>query len=150
MDKPTSMSVKDYLMRKQSVRTNKPLKIIEAVIEHQLQGANEALKDKNSIELSGFGKLIFNIKKAQKKLEKQYSKERWFSKELLNDLSDTKRKSVELKLENTRKAIESIKPKLHGIHTNIGGLEEQADSSFTFEGDDRGSLEGEDDNLQGV
>ncbi len=129
MDKPVSMSVKDYLMRKQSVRTNKPLKIIEAVIEHQLQGANEALKDKNSIELSGFGKFIFNIKKAQKKLDKHYSKDRTFSKQLLlPDLTEARKKSLELKLENTRKTIESIKPKLHGFCTDVGGLEKQTEN----------------------
>jgi len=113
MDKPISMSVKDYLMRKMSVRTNKPLKIIEAVIDHQMQGANEALKENNTVELSGFGKFIFNIKKAQKKLEKNLSKERVFRKLLLEpNITETRRKSLELKLENTIKFIESIKPKL--------------------------------------
>ena len=135
-------------MRKQSVRTNKPLKIIEAVIEHQLQGANEALKDKNTIELSGFGKFIFNVKKAKKKLDKNLSKEKFFRNALEeHDITESKKKSVSLKLENTIKTIESIKPKLHGIFTDIGGVEKQTDSSQRPEGDDRECLSGENKDL---
>ena len=135
------MSVKDYLMKKMSVRTNKPLKIIEAVIEYQFHGANEALKDNNSVELSGFGKFLFNTKRAQKKLDKNLSKEIIFRKLLLEpDITETKKKSLQHKLENTIKFIESIKPKLHGIQSNIGGVEEQVDSSKGYEGDDRDSV----------
>jgi len=66
MDKPQSMSVKDYIMRVQSVRTNTPLKIIEAVVDFQFEDANKALSLPNvhSIEISGFAKFSFNMKKA--------------------------------------------------------------------------------------
>lgn len=151
MDKPYSMSVKDYLMRKMSVRTNTPLKIIEAVIDHQLQGANEALKNKNTIELSGFGKFIFNVKKAHKKLDKQLSKEKQFKFLLLvPGITEAKKKSLELKLENTLKTIESIKSKLHGVESNSGRVEEQANSPQRAEGADRADFPREDGDLQGV
>lgn len=138
-------------MRKMSVRTNTPLKIIEAVIEHQLQGANEALKEKNTIELSGFGKFIFNVKKAHKKLEKQYSKVQYFTTLLqAPDLTELKKKSLELKLENTLKVIESIKPKLHGVESNLGRVEESTPTTKGLEGADRNHLPTEDGDLQGV
>jgi len=138
MDKPISMSVKDYLMRKMSVRTNRPLKIIEAVIEYQLQGANEALKTNNSVEISGFGKFIFNVKKAQKKYDKHLSKENIFRNLLENpSLTDIKKTSLLLKLENTLKFIESLKPKLYGNQQDGGGMEKQIDSSKGPERTDR-------------
>lgn len=115
MDKPTSMSVKDYLVRILSARMNTPLKIIEAVVSHQLDGLNRAIQADNvfSAEMSGFGKFLFNHKKAQKKMMKNLSKEVTFTRLLENpDLTDKQRASYTLKLENTRKWINGIKPKL--------------------------------------
>lgn len=115
MDKPISMSVKDYLIRVMSLRTNIPVKTIEAVVKHQMDTINQAIQkdDVFTVEISGFGKWIFNHKKAQKKLEKNYSKEKFFSEALEKpNLSDRQRESLTLKLENTRKWIEGIKPKI--------------------------------------
>lgn len=115
MDKPISMSVKDYLIRVMSVRTNTPVKIIEAVVSHQIDGVNKAIQTPgiHSVEMSGFGKWLFNHKKLQRKWEKNLSKERVFLN-ILNkpDLTDRQKASYTLKLENTRKWMEGIKPKL--------------------------------------
>lgn len=37
---------------------------------HQFNSAHEALRANNTIEISGFGKFIFNTKKAERRLEK--------------------------------------------------------------------------------
>ena len=60
-NKPISMSMKDYLIRVQSVKAMMSEKIIEAVVNHQFQSASLAMRTNNSIELSGFGKFYFNI-----------------------------------------------------------------------------------------
>lgn len=115
MDKPISTSVRDYLIKKMSVRMNIPSKIIEAIVAHQMEGINKAIQSDNkfSVEISGFGKWVFNHKKALKKFEKNLSKERVFLKLLENpDLTDRQRASYTLKLENTRKWMEGIKPKI--------------------------------------
>lgn len=114
-DKPISTSVKEYLIKRMSVRTNTPFKTIEAIINHQMNGINKAIQADNvfSVEISGFGKWIFNHKKAEKKYIKNLSKERVF-KELLEkpDLTDKQVGSYTLKLENTIKWIGGIKPKI--------------------------------------
>lgn len=115
MDKPLSMSVKDYLIRKMSVRMNIPAKTIEAVVDHQMAEINKAIQadDKFSVEMSGFGKFLFNHKKAQKKYEKQLSKEKLFLSKLEDPtLSEKQRSSYKLKLEIARNWMERIKPKL--------------------------------------
>jgi nucleoid DNA-binding protein len=115
MDKPVSMSTKEYLIRKMSVRTNTPIKVIEAVVAHQMQGLNLAIQDDNifTAEISGFGKFIFNYKKAEKKYEKNLSKETLFTNALGKpDISDKQRNSYLLKLENTKSWMEGIKTKL--------------------------------------
>ncbi len=125
-------------MRIMSVRTNTPLKTIEAVIDFQMQGANEALVNNYIVELSGFGKFLFNQKKAQKKMEKNISKVAYFESLLLNpDITETKKASVTLKLENTIKFIEGLKPKLDGIQQTTGGLGEQCAPELRTEGIDR-------------
>ena len=44
--------------------------VINQVVKHQFDSAHQALKDNNTIEISGFGKFAFNVKKAEKRLEK--------------------------------------------------------------------------------
>jgi nucleoid DNA-binding protein len=138
MDKPTSMSVKDYLIRIMSVKLMLSEKTIEAVVNHQFQSANVALVDNDSVEISGFGKFFFNKKKAQKKMDKMFSKAEVFTKQA-NDigLSDQKRASANVKLNNTLLGIEALKPKLHVEHqSDLRGVEEQVDSFGEYEGTD--------------
>ena len=138
MDKPTSMSVKDFLIRKLSVQLMTAEKTIESVVNHQFQSANLALQDSESVEISGFGKFYFNKKKAERKMEKMLSKAALFEKQT-NDssLSEQKRKSAANKLANTLVGIETLKPKLHAeLCTDLRGVEEQASSANSFEGAD--------------
>ena len=113
MDKPLSMSDKDYLIRVMSIKTNTPVAIIDAVISHQFEAANEALKTNNTIELSGFGKFVFKLKKAQNKLQRNINKKEYWEKALEDtSLTEQKRQSYTNKLNNTIKEIEVLKTKL--------------------------------------
>lgn len=133
------MSVKDFLVRKLSVQLMTSEKTIEAVVNHQFQSANIAMQENETIEMSGFGKLYFNKKKAQKKMDKMLSKAALFTKQTNNaELSEQKRTSAANKLANTLIGIETLKPKLHAEHlcTDLRGMEEQAGSPSSFEGAD--------------
>lgn len=44
-----------------------PERIVESVITHQYQSASNALTNNHSVEIAGFGKLLLNKKKAEKK-----------------------------------------------------------------------------------
>ena len=59
--KPKSMSMKDFLIRVQAVKMMKSEKTIEAVVNHQFQSTNLAMRTNNSVELSGFGKFFFSV-----------------------------------------------------------------------------------------
>ena len=105
--------MKDWLIRKLAPKLLLSEKTIEAVINHQFQSANEAMLNNKTVEISGFGKLIFNDKKAIKKMD-MYRK---IEKALLNilsqpDLSEAKKRTTEMKLQSTRHNIEVLKPKL--------------------------------------
>lgn len=129
MDKPVSLSMKDWLIRKLAPKMLLSEKTLEAVINHQFQSANEALSQNKTVEISGFGKLIFNDKKAVKKME-TYRK---IEKALLNilsqpDVSEAKRRATELKLQTTHNNIEALKPRLHENQflPDLRGVEEQS------------------------
>lgn len=128
MDKPVSLPMKDWLIRKLAPKLMISEKTLEAVINHQFQSANEALLNNKSVEISGFGKLIFNDKKAVKRME-MYKQ---IEKALLNilsqpDLPEAKKRATEMKLQTTKSNIEALKPKLHEnqLLPDIRGVEEQ-------------------------
>ena len=150
MDKPISMSVKDFLIRKLAVKMMMSEKTLEAVINHQFQSANAAMKDNYSVEISGFGKFIFNHKKAWKKLEKAESKIVLFTK-LANDpsLSEQRRKSAANKLANTIATKEALILKLqtNELSSDLRGMEESLDPCIRYEGEDRGSEQNEDGDM---
>lgn len=138
MDKPQSLSVKDFLIRTLAVKLLVSEKVIEKVVSHQFNEAHLALQKNDTVEISGFGKFYFNRKKAEKKMEKLLSKQRMFESKLAQeDISEQKKSSYTTKLANTLADIEFLKPKLDDkLFTDLRGLEEQADSPLSFEGFD--------------
>lgn len=132
MDKPVSLSVKDWIVRKMAVSMMVSEKTLDAVITHQFQSANEALATCNSVELSGFGKFFFNYKKAVKKMEKMLAQRQHLLNQLDTPIDGRKREVVIIKIESLTAAIGILKPKIdeNKFLTDVRGVEEQADSSI--------------------
>lgn len=148
-NKPQSMTVKDWIIRKLAPKMMINEKTIEAVVNHQFQGANEALSKHKSLEISGFGKWIFNEKKAIKTMAKFESQKALFEKMLQQeDLTDRKRQSLILKLQTALDGIRDLKPKLYENSTDLRGVEEQSISSQGDGRSDQDSGRGENADLQ--
>lgn len=149
VEKPISMSVKDFLIRQMAVKMMITEPIIEAVVNHQYQSALEAMPKSMSIELSGFGKMYFNVGRTLRKWEKMHSKVATFTR-IANDPEETeqRRKSATNKLNNTLAQIEHLKPRIDEIIASAGRMEEQADSPSQYEGADRGGEQGEDGDMR--
>jgi hypothetical protein len=128
MDKPISMSVKDYLVRTLAVKMMISEKTIETVVNHQFQSANEAMDTNNSIEISGFGKFYFNEKKAQKRLVDLNRKKNLMLEFIASDeTSEQKKRSSHVTLEKTEALINLLKSKItyeDQLLSDIRGLEE--------------------------
>ncbi len=128
MDKPISMSVKDYLVRTLAVKMMISEKTIETVINHQFQSANEAMDTNNSIEISGFGKFYFNEKKAKKRLEDLTRKKNLMLEFLASaETSEQKKRSSQVTLEKTEALINLLKSKItyeDQLLSDLRGLEE--------------------------
>lgn len=119
---------------------------LDAVISHQFQSANQAMSNVKSVEISGFGKFVFNDKKALKKMEKLLSQKALFER-LMNDetLSNQRRNNAKLKYESAVLNISVLKPKLTNNETesDLRGMEEQASSTSSDKGIDKNDISGE-------
>jgi nucleoid DNA-binding protein len=128
MDKPISMSVKDYLVRTLAVKMLTSEKTIETVINHQFQSANEAMDLNNSLEISGFGKFYFNEKKATKRLGQLNAKKQAIEKIISDETtSEQKRRSSQVTLEKTEALINLLKTKTtyeDQLLSDLRGVEE--------------------------
>ena len=124
-NKPVSLSVKDWIIRKLAPKMLLGEKTIEAVINHQFQEANIALSKHKSLEISGFGKFFFNEGKAVRQMAKYESQLALFTKKLEDEtLTEQKRKSYELKLQIAKDCIRDLKPRMYAF-TDLRGMEEQ-------------------------
>ena len=132
MERPKSLTIKDFLIRKMSVRMLIRVFTLDAIVSHQFQSANQAMTSTKSVEISGFGKFVFNDKKAVKKMEKLLSQKALFER-LMNDdsLSEQRRNNARLKYESVTLNISVLKPKItnNEIKSDIRGMEEQASST---------------------
>jgi len=135
MDKPISLSVKDYIIRKMAVKLLKSEKVIETVVNHQFTSTNNALLTNNSVEISGFGKFFFNTKKAHKKLDKMFAQKAALQRQLVNpEVSEKRKETAKAKLSSLEIAIEILKPKIDvRPQQDLRGVEEQSDSPSSFE-----------------
>ena len=127
MDKPRHLSMKDYLVRTLAVKLRIPEKTIDAVISHQFNSANEAMMTNNSIEISGFGKFLFNKKKAEKKMADLLRIKTLLENRINTPGGDTPQNRV--KLESVMQNIATLKPKLeYEPISDLRGMEEQSAS----------------------
>lgn len=150
MERPKSLSIKDFIIRKMSVKMLVPEFTLDAVVSHQFQSANQAMSSSKSVELSGFGTFFFNEKKAVKKMEKHLSQKALFEK-LMNDesLSNQRRNNARLKYDTAILAINALKPKIthNEIESDLSGVEEQVVPTSSTKGIDTKDVSGQNTNL---
>lgn len=114
MEKPNSMTLKEWLVKKIAIDIMVSERVINNVIIHQFESATKAFQKHNSVEFSGFGKFLFNIKKANKKLEEREKIKTSYESLLSSpDLEESKRKNLETRLASINKEINILKEKLY-------------------------------------
>lgn len=112
MNKPSTMSVKEWLIKRMSIPLVTSEKIIDQVITHQFDSANDALNTNKSVELSGFGTFYFNQKKALTQYNKLLAIEKAYNNMLLDEkITDVRRNAITLKLKIIAVSIKTLKPK---------------------------------------
>lgn len=114
MNKPNSMTMKEWLIKKLAIKLVVSEKTIEAVVNHQYDSASVATKTNNSLEISGFGKFMFNSKRADKQMNKYDSQKAMYEETLADpNISDVVRRNTTMRLETVLGNIKALKPKLN-------------------------------------
>jgi nucleoid DNA-binding protein len=114
--------MKEWLIKKMAIKLVVSEKTIEAVINHQYDSASEATKNNNSIEFSGFGKFMFNEKRAVKQMKKYDAQMVMYNSTLQDEtISEAVRRNTTMRIATVLANIEALKPKLkdNGFSQNI-------------------------------
>ena len=120
MNKPTTMSVKEWIIKKLAISMVVSEKVIDSVITHQFDSANDALNLNNTVEISGFGEFVFNTKKAQLHYTKLLEMKQAYENTLADQsITDKKRHATEQRMITVLKDIKTLKPKMHESSTDI-------------------------------
>jgi len=129
MEKPASMSVKEWIIKKMSINMVISEKIIDSVVTHQFDSANDALNTNKSVEISGFGKFFFNGKKAYTQYNKLLKIKQSYETALADEnITETKRNAILLKMQIVDSSIKTLKPKIDEPRTNLRGMAESSSS----------------------
>jgi nucleoid DNA-binding protein len=68
MSRPLTVPIKDWMIKNLSKEKDISERTIQCVIAHQAESVMKKMRECRSVEFSGFGKFLFNTKKAGKKL----------------------------------------------------------------------------------
>lgn len=121
--KPASTPIKEYIIKKIAVNrvTDKLIseKTMDVVITHQFESAIKAMKNNNTVEISGFGKFLFNFKRAQKELIKYEKIREQYVSLLETTSSEEKRIILESKLAIAIDGIKNLKPRVNEYISNL-------------------------------
>jgi len=69
MEKPESVSLKDWLVRKLAKSNDLDKDLVDRIVKHQFESVVSAMQKNKSVEISGFGVFRWKDVAAQKKLD---------------------------------------------------------------------------------
>ena len=107
------MSVKEFIIKRMSISMVISEKVIDQVVQHQFDSANDALNTNDTVEISGFGKFFFNTKKANTHYNKLLAMNQAYENILADPLTTEKRRhSTEQRMITVLNDIKMLKPKI--------------------------------------
>lgn len=113
MNKPNTMSVKEFIIKRMSISLVVSEKIIDQIVQHQFDSANDALNTNDTVEISGFGKFFFNTKKANTHYNKLLAMKQAYENTLADtSITEKKRHSTEQRMITVLSDIKMLKPKI--------------------------------------
>jgi nucleoid DNA-binding protein len=134
--------MREYLVRTLAPKILVSEKIIDTVVAYQFSEANAAMLTNDSIEISGFGKMLFNKKKAIKKMEKFLSQKALFES-ILEDVNapelkkhkaeDNRKYRERKKAENEeKKKSEDRAIRLNEVKQKLNNQKQEADEKYKY------------------
>jgi len=113
-EKPITMPLRDWLMKRISLQKNIPYSTIEAIITHQFDSANQAVYLHKSLEIVGFGRFMFSDQKANKQLKGHENSLHHLNEHLKNPLlTDKEIAIIHHKIKGITKDLEELKIRIN-------------------------------------
>ncbi len=113
MNKPNTMSVKEFIIKRMAISLVVSEKIIDQIVQHQFDSANDALNTNDTVEISGFGKFFFNTKKANTHYNKLLAMKQAYENTLADpSITEKRRHSTEQRMNTVLSDIKMLKPKI--------------------------------------
>lgn len=113
--KPSTMSLKEWLIKRMAAEFSVSEKTLHNIVSHQFDNIALQMMEKDSLDVSGFGKFVFSKKRAERKLQKLYDIKEAYRKYQEDPLSSgLKKRNIADKLVHLEKSIELLKRKLDG------------------------------------
>ena len=113
MNKPNTMSVKEFITKRMAISLVVSEKVIDQVVQHQFDSANDALNTNDTVEISGFGKFFFNTKKANTHYNKLLEMKQAYENILADtSITEKRRHSTEQRMNTVLSDIKMLKPKI--------------------------------------
>jgi len=107
------MSVKEFIIKRMAISLVVSEKIIDQIVQHQFDSANDALNTNDTVEISGFGKFFFNTKKANTHYNKLLAMKQAYENTLADtSITEKKRHSTEQRMITVLSDIKMLKPKI--------------------------------------
>lgn len=113
--KPASMTNREWFIKNIAVNNNVAEKIVLAIINHQFQSLSTSMQTCDTLEVSGFGKFIFNRSKAIKKLASLEHTKATYIETLSNpETTALRHKNAQVRFEHIEGSIANLKNKIYG------------------------------------
>ncbi len=106
-------TLKEILIRTTAVRLAVPEKTVEAIVNHQFTSLLEAMDLNHSLEISGFGKFVFNLKKAKKRADDLERFIKLHQQELDNPDRKRSEKILTSLIKAAQEELKKLKPMIH-------------------------------------
>jgi nucleoid DNA-binding protein len=135
-EKPSSMSHRDWFVRRLAESLKMDVKIVDQIIRHQFDSTLAALQKNKTVEISGFGTLKWNDRAAQKKLDVLDEKIRSFRDRISSSDSDVKTEKWNDDIDQMLLKRKILMNKINELNTDLRRLEKQAASRRKPKGTD--------------
>ena len=134
--KPSSMSHRDWFVRKLSESLNMDVKIVDQIIRHQFDTTLAAIQKNKTVEISGFGTLKWNDRAAQKRLDVMDDKIRTLRDRISSSDSDVRTEKWNDEIDQMLLKRKILMNKINELNTDLRGLEKQSASRRKTKGTD--------------
>lgn len=142
-----SLQVRGSIVKMLAAELMMSERVINAVIDHEFELMRKKMNTCFSIEITGFGKFIFNMKKAMWRLGLLEKNIAWMESRK-DELEGSKKITYLYKLKVLYKDLDELKRKIYANNGYMGGMEEQLVSPGEAEEGDRECGEEEKGDMQ--